>query len=96
MGAVQGYSFPGDVVRGSGRVAASVTDPSAADAYPLVSYSWMLVYAQYADQTKAMVLREFTGWSLSDRGQDYGAQLGYLPLSADVLSIGRQALANRI
>ena len=86
----------------SGRVAqaqelaASVADPSAADAYPLVSYSWMLIYAQYPDQAKAMVLREFAGWSLSDRGQDFGAQLGYLPLSSDVLSIGRQALANRI
>jgi ABC-type phosphate transport system substrate-binding protein len=56
----------------------------------------MLVYAQYADRAKAMVLREFAGWSLSDRGQDYGAQLGYLPLSSDVLGIGRQALANRI
>jgi ABC-type phosphate transport system substrate-binding protein len=31
---------------------------------------------------KATVLREFANWSLSDRGQDYGAQLGYLPLSA--------------
>jgi phosphate transport system substrate-binding protein len=86
----------------SGRVAqvqelaASVADPSGADAYPLVSYSWMLVYAQYADQAKASVLREFAGWSMSDRGQDYGAQLGYLPLSSDVLGIGRQALANRI
>jgi phosphate transport system substrate-binding protein len=86
----------------SGRVAqvqelaASVADPSGADAYPLVSYSWMLVYAQYADQAKATVLREFASWSLSDRGQDYGAQLGYLPLSSDVLGIGRQALANRI
>jgi phosphate transport system substrate-binding protein len=82
----------------SGRVAqvqelaASVADPSAADAYPLVTYSWMFIYSRYADQAKAMALREFAGWSLSDRGQDYGAQLGYLPLSSDVLGIGRQAL----
>ena len=54
----------------------------------------MLIYAQYPDQAKAMVLREFAGWSLSDRGQDFGTQLGYLPLSSDVLSIGRQALVN--
>lgn len=53
----------------SGRVAqvqelaASVADPSGADAYPLVSYSWMLAYAQYADPAKATVLREFAGWS---------------------------------
>jgi phosphate transport system substrate-binding protein len=84
----------------SGRVAqvqelaASVADPSGAEAYPLVSYSWMLVYAPYADQAKATVLREFAGWSLPDRGQDYGAQLGYLPLSSNVLSISRQALVN--
>ncbi len=82
----------------SGRVAqvqelaASVADPRAADAYPLVTYSWMFVYSQYADQAKAMALREFAGWSLSDHGQDYGTQLGYLPLSSDVLGIGRQAL----
>ena len=82
----------------SGRVAqvqelaASVADPSGADAYPLVTYSWMFVYSRYADQAKAMALREFAGWSLSDHGQDYGAQLGYLPLSTDVLGIGRQAL----
>lgn len=75
-------------------LAASVVDPSGTDAYPLVSYSWMLAHAQYADQVKATVLREFANWSLSDRGQGYGAQLGYLPLSADVLSIGRQALVN--
>jgi len=82
----------------SGRVArvqelaASVADPSGADAYPLVTYSWMFVYSRYADQAKAMALREFAGWSLSERGQDYGAQLGYLPLSSDVLDIGRQTL----
>jgi phosphate transport system substrate-binding protein len=82
----------------SGRVAqvqelaGSVADPSAADAYPLVAYSWMFIYAQYVDQPKAVALREFAGWSLSNRGQDYGAQLGYLPLSSDVLGIGRQTL----
>jgi phosphate transport system substrate-binding protein len=73
-------------------LAASVTDPSGADAYPLVTYSWMFLYPRHVDQAKALALREFAGWSLSDRGQDYGAQLGYLPLSSDVLGIGRQAL----
>jgi hypothetical protein len=84
----------------SGRVAqvqelaASVADPSGADAYPLVSYSWMLVYAQYGIRPRQLSCVSFAGWSLSDRGQDYGAQLGYLQLSSDVLSIGRQALVN--
>jgi hypothetical protein len=50
--------------------------------------------AQYPDPAKAAVLHEFAGGSPSDRGQDYGAQLGYLPLLPDVLSIGREALVN--
>lgn len=38
----------------------------------------------------------FAGWTLSQRAQNYGAQLGYLPLSADVTAIGTQALAGLV
>ena len=31
-------------------------------------------------------------WGLSQAGQNYGAQLGYLPLSDDVTELGNQAL----
>jgi hypothetical protein len=40
------------------------------------------------------MLASHASWSLSDRGHDYGAQLGYLPLSSDVLGIGRQPLGD--
>ena len=82
----------------SGRVAqvnelaASVADPSGAGAYPITTYSWMLLYARYADPAKGAVVRDFAQWALSPAGQNYAAQLGYLPLSDDVTELGNQAL----
>jgi phosphate transport system substrate-binding protein len=83
----------------SGRVpqvnelAASVTDPADPGAYPITTYSWMLLYSQYRAKLKGAALQEFVRWGLSQSGQNFAAQLGYLPLSEDVVSIGRQVLA---
>ena len=82
----------------SGRVAqvkeldASVADPPGPGAYPITTYSWMFLYPQYRDRAKGVALREFALWGLSQPGQNYGAQLGYLPVSDDVVAIGKQAL----
>ena len=86
----------------SGRVAqvkeldASVADPAAALAYPITTYSWMFLYPRYADHAKGQVIRDFAEWTLSQQAQTYGAQLGYLPLSADVTALGMQALAGLV
>ena len=83
----------------SGRVAtvkeldASIADPAAPDAYPITTYSWMFLYPRYADKAKGKAMRDFAEWALSPQSQNYGAQLGYLPLSADVTELGTQALA---
>jgi len=82
----------------SGRVAtvkeldASVADPPAPGAYPITTYSWMFLYSRYADEAKGKAMRDFAEWTLSPQAQNYGAQLGYLPLAADVVALGEQAL----
>jgi len=82
----------------SGRVAqvrelaASVADPPGAGAYPITTYSWMFLYGRYADSAKGAVITDFARWGLGQTGQNYGAQLGYLPLSDDVTELGNQAL----
>ena len=73
-------------------LAASVADPSGAGAYPITTYSWMFLYGRYADRVKGVAVRDFAQWGLSQAGQNYGAQLGYLPLSDDVTELGKQAL----
>jgi phosphate transport system substrate-binding protein len=86
----------------SGRVAqvkeldASVADPAAPGAYPITTYSWMFLYPRYADHAKGMAVRDFAEWTLTQQAQNYGAQLGYLPLSADVTALGTQALAGLV
>jgi phosphate transport system substrate-binding protein len=82
----------------SGRVAevkrldASVADPATSAAYPVPSYSWMLLYPHYLDKKKAAALRDFADWILSQQAQDYAAQLGYLALPSDVISLGKRTL----
>ena len=63
----------------------------AVSAYPIVSYSWLFLYRRYRDPAKAAALRDFVAWGLAE-GQQYGVELGYVPLSADVLALGRQVL----
>jgi len=82
----------------SGRVAQvqqldhSVADPFTAGAYPIPSFSWMLVYPAYREKAKATALREFAEWALSQQAQDIALQLGYLPLPADVIALGKREL----
>ena len=76
-------------------LAVSVADPSDVGAYPITTYSWMFLYPQYREQAKGAAVVDFAQWGLGLQGQNYGAQLGYLPLSADVVAIGTQALAGR-
>jgi phosphate transport system substrate-binding protein len=62
----------------------SITNAAGAGAYPVSSFTWMLLYKEPKDlaQSKAMV--DFMKWALTD-GQQFASQLGYAPLPADVV-----------
>ncbi|MBW4652287.1 MAG: phosphate ABC transporter substrate-binding protein PstS [Kaiparowitsia implicata GSE-PSE-MK54-09C] len=62
----------------------AVADPDDPEAYPIVTYSWLLVYQHYDDPQKAAVLRDLIQWGLQD-GQAFGPELGYVPLPAEVV-----------
>lgn len=68
-----------------------VTDPQAPDAYPVVTYSWLLLYGQYADEKQRAALKEFVAWGLTG-GQKLGRELGYIPLPDVVAARGKSAL----
>jgi phosphate transport system substrate-binding protein len=73
------------------KLSRSWTHPWPTRAYPITTYSWMFLHPRYTDRAKADAVPEFAEWGLT-KGQSYGAKLGYLPLSADVVAIGTQAL----
>lgn len=57
----------------------SITNPDGADAYPIASFTWLLIHTQYDDAAKARELVQFVWWALTD-GQSRCAELGYAPL----------------
>jgi phosphate transport system substrate-binding protein len=73
-------------------LAASMTNPPGVEAYPIVTYSWLLLYGNYpVDRAKAVI--SFVDWGLSE-GQVFAADLGYLTLPPAVVELGKSALAH--
>jgi phosphate transport system substrate-binding protein len=62
---------------------ASITNSSESDAYPIVSFTWILLPVQIADSNKRTTVVELLRWMLTV-GQKSCAALGYAPLPADV------------
>lgn len=69
----------------------SITDPAGADAYPIASFTWLLVPKEMTDMTKARALVEYVWWALHD-GQKYCNDLAYAPLPRRVVEIAEQRL----
>ncbi len=63
----------------------SITDAPGANAYPVSSFTYLLVYQQQADAAKGKAIKDFIKWMLSD-GQHYAPALAYAPLPAAVVS----------
>jgi len=57
----------------------SITNSAGPQAYPISSFTWLLVRKQYPDAVKARELVKFIWWSLT-QGQSYAPKLGYAPL----------------
>jgi phosphate transport system substrate-binding protein len=58
-------------------------DPAAADAYPIVTYTWLILYKKYADKKKLDALRDLVKFAVTD-GQKDAEELGYIPLPQPV------------
>ena len=53
-------------------------DPDGKDSYPIVTYSWLLLYGKYDDPKKLDALKDVVRWCL-DEGQQDSESLGYHP-----------------
>ncbi len=69
----------------------SITDPSGADAYPIASFTWLLVPTRIKDGDKAAAIKKFLVWMLAD-GQQFTSPLNYAPLPASVVALEHKAL----
>jgi len=66
-------------------------DPPGANAYPVVTHSWLLLRRDYDDAAVGTAVRDFVRFGLTE-GQSMAAALGYIPLPASVGDRGLRAL----
>jgi phosphate transport system substrate-binding protein len=69
----------------------SITNAPGKNAYPISSFTWLLLYQNPKDKAKSQTMIHFVKWALTD-GQKYCADLGYAPLPAAVVKMEMAAL----
>jgi phosphate transport system substrate-binding protein len=69
----------------------SITNAPGKDAYPIASFTWLLIPVQAKDQAKGKILVDFLNWMLND-GEKMTAQLNYAPLPDSVATKVREAI----
>ena len=70
----------------------SITNAEGKGAYPISSFTWLLLYENPKDKAQSKAMVEFVKWALGD-GQKFAAALGYAPLPAEVVKLELAALA---
>ena len=63
----------------------SITNAPGPGAYPISSFTWLLLYASPADKEKARAMVDFVRWAITD-GQKFATELGYAPLPSNVVT----------
>jgi phosphate transport system substrate-binding protein len=71
----------------------SITNPPGRDAYPMASFTWLLVPKQNPDSVKGGLLKNFLVWMLQPSAQRMAADLHYAPLPVGVIEILEKRVA---
>ncbi|MCC7007500.1 MAG: phosphate ABC transporter substrate-binding protein PstS [Acidobacteria bacterium] len=69
----------------------SITNAPGKDAYPIASFTWLLLFESPKDRVQANAMVDFMRWALTD-GQKFAAGLGYAPLPTAVVALELEAL----
>jgi phosphate transport system substrate-binding protein len=69
--------FQGDLLR------AWPSDPEVKDAYPISTFTWILLYKKYENKDQGEAVKKFVEFALAD-GQKFAEELGYIPLPKEI------------
>jgi phosphate transport system substrate-binding protein len=64
----------------------SITEEPGPNAYPISSFTYLLIYPKYTDKTKGEAVKKFINWELHE-GQKYAPALNYAPLPPQVVKL---------
>src|ERR1700751_5136090 len=71
----------------------SITNAPGKTAYPISSFTWLLIPSKFSDATKRDAIKGFVKWMLTD-GQTYAEALSYAKLPKEVVAKESKALDN--
>lgn len=66
-------------------------DPPGENSYPIVTYSWILLYGNYPDPQKGKAVKDFIKWGITD-GQNLSETMGFCSLPPQIRELGVQAI----
>jgi phosphate transport system substrate-binding protein len=73
----------------------SITNSTAKTAYPIASFTWLLIPTNPTDKNKGKILKEFLFWML-DQGQTMTEALSYAPLPKEVVEKEKAAITQQV
>ena len=65
----------------------SITNAPGKGAYPISSFTWLLVHPDMADAGKAKAIRDFLKWMITPDAQQMAGELKYAPLPKEVVQL---------
>lgn len=69
----------------------SITNPPAKDAYPIATFTWLLIPEHMEDAAKLRAIKDFLNWALTT-GQGYAQSLDYAKLPAALIAKEQTAI----
>jgi phosphate transport system substrate-binding protein len=69
----------------------SITNAAGAGAYPISSFTWLLLYQAPSDTARSKMMVDFMKWALTD-GQKFATEMGYAPVPESVVQQEMTAL----
>ncbi len=70
----------------------SITNAPGKEAYPIASFTWLMIPAQAKDAEKGKIIKDFLNWMVDD-GQTMVTQLSYAPLPREVAEKVKASIA---
>jgi phosphate transport system substrate-binding protein len=73
----------------------SITNPPGKTAYPIASFTWLLVPTNPTDKTKGKMVKDLVLWAL-DNGEGMAPALSYAPLPKEVIDKAKAAVNQQV
>ena len=70
----------------------SITNSTGKTAYPIASFTWLLIPSKFQDTAKQKAIKDFLHWMLGP-GQKYTEALAYAPLPKQVVAKEEKAIS---